>query len=337
MTAPIPVQTDDTERIAVSAASLRAASGAVAATREAADRFSTRRPGTLAALVRATRPRQWLKNVLVAAAPGAAGVIFHPGAALHVAEAFVAFCLGAAGMYLVNDAADVELDRAHPRKRFRPLAAGDVSTRQALTAAAALLVAALAVAATAGWRLVVVLAVYVALTAAYTRWLKRVAIVDIATVAAGFVLRAIAGAVVTGVVVSQWFLILVSFAALFVVAGKRHGELAALAAADGAGDASARPLVGYTLDYLRYVWMVSSGVAITAYCLWAFDQPHAAEHVPWSELSAIPFVLAILRYALLLDLGKGAAPEDVILGDRPLVSLSAAWLAIYALGVALAH
>ena len=294
------------------------------------------RAGRARGLVRSVRPHQWLKNLLVVAAPGAAGVLFHRAILARTALAFLAFCLASASMYLVNDVSDIRWDQVHPRRSRRPIASGVVPVPLALAAAVVLVVAAFGTAAILGGSFLLALGLYLGLTLAYSAWLKHLAVLDIAAVASGFVLRAVAGGVATNVHISQWFLILVSFASLFVVAGKRHGDLVALAQADP-GQVSGGRRIEYTAAYLRYVWMVASGVAITAYCLWAFDQPHVRLHVPWSELSAVPFVLAVLRYALLLDVGKGAAPEEVALRDPPLLALAAAWAVVYGLGVYLGH
>ncbi|MHB8671327.1 MAG: decaprenyl-phosphate phosphoribosyltransferase, partial [Acidimicrobiales bacterium] len=175
---------------------------------------------------------------------------------------------------------------------------------------------------------------YVALTASYTLWLKNVAVVELAVVASGFVIRAVAGGVGTGVPISQWFLIVASFGSLFIVAGKRHGELREL----GTDGASVRSALGsYPIAYLRYIWVLSSGVAITAYCLWAFEQNHGRGGFPWYELSIIPFVLALLRYALLLENGEGSAPEDLLLGDPILLGLAVVWALVFGAAVQLAR
>ncbi len=283
-----------------------------------------------AAIVRSLRPKQWAKNALVFAAAGAGGMLLHRDVLARASLTFVAFCLVASAGYLLNDIVDASSDRTHPVRRTRPIAAGIVSPRAGAVVAAVCLVAGFAVAALVGVGVVVSLAVYVCLVASYTFALKGVAVFDIAVVAACFVIRAVAGSVATDVGLSQWFLILVSFGALFIVAGKRYAEF------DAFGDrlSEARsPMQEYTAAYLRYVWMLASAVTIAAYCLWAFAQPHAAHHVPWSELSAIPFVLAVLRYGLLLETGRGGAPEDVLLGDASLLGLGLAWLAVYGCGV----
>jgi decaprenyl-phosphate phosphoribosyltransferase len=275
-----------------------------------------------------------LKNALVAAAPGAAGVLLHRTILGRTGLAFAAFCLVAGGMYLLNDASDVRWDRQHPRKRHRPVAAGVISVRTAVVAGCAWVAAGLGVSAVLGLAFSVVVAAYVGLTVAYTVWLKRVAVIDLAVVASGFVLRAVGGSEAAGVRISEWFLILISFGALFVVAGKRHGEATAATEAGAEDPARAE---GYTIPYLRYVWMVSSAVSIAAYCLWAFAEPHVRHGVAWSEVSAVPFVLAVLRYALLLEWGHGAAPEDVLYSDRTLQVLVLLWLAVYGTGVYLGH
>ena len=288
------------------------------------------RTSQLGGLVRSMRPKQWVKNVLVFAAPGAAGVLFHPAVLLRALAAFVAFCLVASGMYLFNDTFDADADRSHPVKGRRAVAARAVSRRAALAFGAVLVTAGLAVGAADGWAFVAVLAGYAALSGAYTLWLKHIAVIDIAVVASCFVLRAIAGGVATSVAISQWFLIVASFGSLFVVAGKRHGEYVDL----GPRRVEARRSLGlYPASYLRYLWMVSSAVTIGAYCLWAFEQAHLHHGFPWYELSIVPFVLGILRYALLLECGLGAAPEDVILGDTTLQVLGVVWVAVFAAAV----
>src|SRR5918992_5892792 len=176
------------------------------------------------------RPKQWLKNLLLLAAPGAAGVLLEPDVAWRVGLAFAAFCLAASGGYLVNDVRDAPADRRHPRKRYRPVADGRVSERVALLVGAGLIALGLAVGAVAGWELLAALAVYCALVHAYTMWLRHLPVLDLATVAAFFVIRAVAGGLAAGVPLSRWFLIVASFGAVFIVSAKRAGESVALGA-----------------------------------------------------------------------------------------------------------
>ena len=279
-------------------------------------------------LVRAARPKQWIKNVLVLAAPAAAGVLFDPAVLLLAALAFVCFCLVASGTYLLNDALDVEADRQHPRKRHRPIAAGIVSVRAGIVAAVILLLAGLGLSLLTDWRLAVVLAVYVVLMQAYSLGLKRVAVIELAIVSSGFVLRAIAGGVATDLELSTWFLIVTSFGSLFIVAGKRHAEVMTL----GTGAVGHREaLREYPEGFVQYVGAVSAAVAIMAYCLWSLIEPGANQL--WFELSIVPFVLAVLRYALLSARGEAGAPEDVFAGDRTLQVLGLLWLVLYGVGV----
>jgi decaprenyl-phosphate phosphoribosyltransferase len=192
-------------------------------------------------IVRTMRPHQWTKNVLVFAAPVGAGRITDPGILLHSLLAFVSFSLAASGTYLLNDARDVESDRQHPRKRNRPIAAGIVRVPLAYVLGVACLLVALAVGFATERNLGITLVAYLVLTTAYTLELKHLPIYDIVAVAAGFVLRAVAGAAATSVPISEWFFIVTSFGALLMVVGKREGERHLLA--DGA--ASVRSTLGW--------------------------------------------------------------------------------------------
>ena len=284
---------------------------------------------TSGAVFRLLRPKQWVKNLLVFAAPGAAGVLTHRADFIEALIAFVSFCAAASGTYCLTDAAAVESDRLHPKKRHRPVAAGAIGVSRARALGVVLVTGGILFAFLTGeWYLPAVTAGYVAMTTSYTLWLKEIAVVDLAIVAAGFVVRALAGAAATGVELSDWFLIVASFGSLFMVAGKRSAEL------DGEGGSSTRAVLAqYPPQFLTYVRSLSSAVAVTAYCLWAFEEASTGPEFPWFELSIVPFVLAILRYGLRLDQGEGGAPEDVVLRDRPLQVLAALWAAMFALGV----
>jgi decaprenyl-phosphate phosphoribosyltransferase len=282
-------------------------------------------------LLRAARPRQWIKNVLVFAAPGAAGISITPARLMPVFGAFAAWCLVSSGTYLLNDALDAEADRLHPRKRLRAVASGVVPVATAKFLGVGLLV--IGAGAPAAWGapgVAGLLALYAAITMSYSLWLKEIAIVDLAAVASGFVLRAISGGIAAHVAISDWFLIVASFGSLFMVAGKRHAEHLDLREGRAAHRAT---LEEYTLGFLGYVRSVSSGVAIAAYCLWAFEKAKVAGDPILFQLSIIPFVMAILRYALLLDAGRGGAPEEIVIGDRALQILGLVWVALFAAGV----
>jgi decaprenyl-phosphate phosphoribosyltransferase len=282
-------------------------------------------------LLRTARPRQWIKNVLVFAAPGAAGISLTPRHVAPIIGAFAAWCLVSSGTYLLNDVMDVEADRLHPRKRRRPVAAGVVPVNTARLVAVVLLAAGIGAPLTWGAPGVAgVIGLYAAITISYSLWLKEIAILDLAAVASGFVLRAISGGVAAHVAISDWFLIVASFGSLFMVAGKRHAEHVDLREGRGAHRAT---LDEYSLGFLGYVRSLSSGVAITAYCLWAFEKAKLAGDPILFQLSIIPFVMAILRYALLLDAGRGGAPEEIVIGDRTLQILGLIWVGLFAAGV----
>jgi decaprenyl-phosphate phosphoribosyltransferase len=281
-------------------------------------------------LVRALRPRQWVKNFLVFAAPLAAGAIADPDVLQPSAVAFVLFCIAASAVYLVNDSIDVEEDRRHPRKRFRPIAAGIVPRWLAVSLAVVLFAVAL-VAAVLFTRpqLAWVLGAYVVIQLAYCVALKNQPVLDLAVVASGFLLRGIAGGVAAGLLLSQWFLLVAAFGSLFMVAGKRYSELVLL----GETADTRRTLQEYSVSYLRFVWTLSAGVACTAYSLWAFEMGETQEGVPWATLSVAPFVLAILRYAVDVDKGAAGAPEEIVLRDRVLFALALVWAATVGVGV----
>jgi decaprenyl-phosphate phosphoribosyltransferase len=279
-------------------------------------------------LVTTARPQQWVKNLLVFAAPGAAGVLTEMPTLLRAATAFWIFCLAASGIYFLNDTIDRESDRLHPVNRTRPVAAGVVPPGLAMGVAVALLVAAVGLSALAlGLPAAGCVALYVAVNVAYNLRLRHEPVLDLAAVASGFVLRAIVGGLATGVHLSEWFLVVTSFASLFIVAGKREGVVV-----DAGSSARSRPV--YPVGYLRYVRALSSGVAMAAYCLWAFDRAaRSSGHAVWLQLTIVPFVLAMLRYALLVEKDGVEVPEDVLLGDGTMVALGVIWVGLFALGV----
>ncbi|TFV64246.1 UNVERIFIED_ORG: decaprenyl-phosphate phosphoribosyltransferase [Bacillus sp. AZ43] len=289
------------------------------------------RPSLAGGLVRAVRPQQWVKNVLVFAAPLAAGRVLEADVLGPTIVAFVLFCLASSGVYLVNDSLDVEEDRRHPTKRNRPIASGVVPRWLAVSLAGVLIAVAL-VAAVLLTRpqLAGVLGTYVVLQLAYCLGLKNQAVLDLAVVASGFLLRGVAGGVAAGLVLSQWFLLVAAFGSLFMVAGKRYSELVVV------GDVAQtrRTLQEYSASYLRFVWSLSAGVACTTYSLWAFELGTAETGgVPWSAVSVAPFVLGILRYAVDVDKGTAGAPEELALRDPVLIALGAAWAVTVGLGV----
>lgn len=284
-----------------------------------------------AALLREARPKQWTKNVLVFAAPGAAGVLNEWSALWPTLVAFAALCLAASGTYYWNDILDVEADRAHPRKRFRPVASGAVSMATARVVGTSLLIGGLALGFVPDWRCGLAVGVYVVLTVSYSSFLKHEAVLDLMAVAAGFVIRAIAGAEASSVEMSTWFLLCASFGALFIVTGKRYAELRD--AGENVGE-TREALAAYTLGYLRTVLSVSLAATLVAYCIWAFATKEiSGSSWPFYELSIVPMLGALLRYLLVLEQGQGAAPEEVFMADRTLQVMGLVWVVVFGLGV----
>ncbi|MBV8346079.1 MAG: decaprenyl-phosphate phosphoribosyltransferase [Mycolicibacterium sp.] len=285
-------------------------------------------------VLKALRPRQWIKNVLVLAAPLAA-----LGGSVHynyldvlykVGIAFVVFCLAASSIYLVNDARDVEADRQHPTKRFRPIAAGVVAPSLAYALAVVLAAASLAISGVTAPALALVMAVYLAIQLAYCFALKHQAVLDICIVSSAYLVRAVAGGVATNIPLSQWFLLFVAFASLFTVAGKRYAELQLV---ERTGAKIRKSLEGYTPTYLRFVWTMSATAVVICYGLWAFERDgHSGS---WFVASMIPFTIAILRYAVDVDGGLAGEPEEIVVRDRVIQLLGVAWLATICAAIAL--
>lgn len=282
-------------------------------------------------LIRTARPKQWVKNFLVFAAPGAAGVLDNWSSLAPAGAIFVFFCLVSSGTYFLNDVLDAESDGKHPRKRSRPIAAGRVSLRSGTAVGSMLLLLGIAGSFVVDWRAGTAVAVYVALTTSYSSVFKHMAVVDLMVVAGGFVLRAIAGAEATNVDMSNWFLICVSFGALYIVAGKRFAEMREI----GTGNGETRPtLAEYSPEFLRSIVTMSLSATLVAYCMWAFATKEISGSTwPFYELSIVPMLGALLRYLLVLDQGRGSAPEEVFAADRPLQVLGFLWLLVFSLGV----
>jgi decaprenyl-phosphate phosphoribosyltransferase len=268
-------------------------------------------------LVKAIRPRQWVKNLLVFAAPLAAlggdDQYDYRQVVIKVGIAFVAFSLMASSIYLINDARDVVADREHPTKRFRPIAAGVVPQWLAYCLAVVLAAASLAISCLATPNLAIVMGVYLGIQLAYCFGLKHQAVLDICIVSSGFLIRAIAGGVAAGIPLTQWFLLVFAFGSLFMVAGKRYAELQL---AERTGAKIRKSLESYTSSYLRFVWTLSATAAVLCYSLFAFVRDGGA--ASWWAVTIVPFTIAILRYAVDVDGGLAGEPEDIVLRDRAL-------------------
>ncbi len=291
--------------------------------------------GPVRALASALRPVQWLKNGLIVVAPVAAGMATDADVVRHTGAAFLCFCAAASAIYLINDVRDAPADRVHPTKRYRAIAAGQLSPAAAVAAAVVLLVVAFTLP-LALWQpegLYLVLALYVAIHLAYNFGLKEVPVLELAAVASGFFLRAYAGAVASHIGVSIWFLSVISFGALFLVVGKRSSELTHV----GRG-ATRKVLAEYSPDFLHSALTMSATVVVTTYLLWAFETTPGGlstlrHHIVPIRLSIVPVVLAILYVMRAAETTEGQSPEDLLYRNRVVQSLGLLWAALLYIGI----
>lgn len=270
------------------------------------------------------RPGQWTKNLFVFAALVFAERLNDPPAVINAAVAFIIFCALSATVYLVNDVLDRERDRRHPLKAHRPIASGALSPPFALTCAALLALAAMIAASTLGWAFFEISAAYVVLLSAYSAFLKHVVILDVLTIAAGFTLRATAGAAAIGVPISHWLLVCTTLLALFIALSKRRHELTLLTATA----TDHRPILGdytpYLLDQMISVVTASTLIAYAFYTM----SPETIEKFGTDLLTlTIPFPLyGIFRYLYLVHRhDQGGSPAELVVNDRPLLVCVALW------------
>ena len=276
------------------------------------------------------RPAQWAKNLVIFAGLIFGRRLFDPVALINAVSAFAVFCILSGVVYLVNDIADRDTDRQHPLKARRPIASGALPVPIAATAALALGGVGLAAAFGIGRAFAGVAAAYLSLLLLYSGPLKHIVIIDVLTIAIGFVLRAVAGAVAVNVEISHWLLVCTILLALFIALAKRRHEIVLLAASA----ANHRPILGeysaYLLDQMIGVVTASTLIAYVFYTI--SPETQAKFGTPWLGLT-IPFPLyGIFRYLYLVHQREGGgSPADLLLTDRPLLACVALW----ALAVAL--
>ena len=276
---------------------------------------------TLPPLIAAMRPRQWSKNVFVLAGIVFAGQLFERTAQLRVLSCFALFCAASSAVYLVNDVVDRVTDRHHPLKRLRPVASGRLSPAIALAASLALAAGALAAAALLNRATLAITAAYLASTFVYSLWIKRVFLLDVMTVAAGFVLRAVAGAACIDAEISPWLLVCSFLLALFLTLGKRRAELVLL----GQDAANHRAALGHYSLPLVDSWLTAlAAAAIVSYAIYT-QSPRTVEHFRTTNLIyTVPFVIyALFRYQhQVVRQVAGGDPGNLLVQDRPL------WMAL---------
>jgi 4-hydroxybenzoate polyprenyltransferase len=271
---------------------------------------------TLWALVRASRPRHWVKNGFVIAPALFSGHAFDLEPLLRVGGTAALFCLASSGVYLLNDVVDAAADRADPIKRFRPVASGELSSRTALLASAALVAASAAAAAWLGLSVLGILAAYILTNLLYSLWLKKVAVLEAMLLATGFVLRLVAGALAISVQISHWLLICGFLLALLLAFGKRVPEV----------DHPDARTPCYPAAFLTEAVTLLAGVTLVAYVLYTVAPETVAKFQGRGLLLTVPLVLfGILRYLFLLTRSGSQDPTATLLTDRPLLAAVAAW------------
>ena len=280
------------------------------------------------------RPAQWIKNIVVFAAP-AAGLKLSSAASLgQTTVAFAAFCLVASATYAINDVLDREADARHPTKRFRPVARGAIRPGMALGVAAALVIlAGLISAVVLNPHVLMVLGLYFVLTLAYSVALKHRVILDVIIVALGFVLRAWAGALAVDVAASDWLIACVFTLCLFMGFGKRRCEQVMIGDVNQAGQHRST-LLRYTPDLLNHLITVSAGIAVITFLLYTMDTTHPSPFHKQHLFYTLPIVVyAVFRFAMLTESGAYSGPTEIVLKDKPLLGAFILWT-IAALGIA---
>jgi 4-hydroxybenzoate polyprenyltransferase len=286
------------------------------------------RRSTAKAVFVALRPRQWTKNLLLFAGILFGARIGDPVRWVEAIAAFVAYCAASSASYLVNDVRDREADRAHPVKRWRPIAQGEVAPRSALVLAAGLLVGAFAIAIPLGLASVGLLAAFVLLQAGYTWRLKHVVLIDVLLISGLFVIRAAAGAVAVDLPLSPWLLLCTGLLALFLAYGKRRGELVLVEAGQTPGR---KVLDGYSLELIDQLIAIVAAASIVSYALYTFTARDSRV-----LMITIPYVVyGVSRYLLLLHRQEaGEEPDHVLVSDLPILVTVAAWAVTCAIVVA---
>jgi 4-hydroxybenzoate polyprenyltransferase len=277
------------------------------------------------AALRALRSKQWTKNLIVFVGAVFALRLGDPAAILASFAAFLCFCLMSSAGYVVNDVCDVEADRQHPQKRLRPIASGELRRGPASLLAGGLIVLSLLLAASISLKLMVILVAYLALTVAYSAYIKHLVLLDLFAIAGGFVLRVVGGAVAVSVPVSAWLYICTILAALFLGLAKRRQELISL---ERRAESHRRNLSEYTVELVDQLTIIVVASTIMAYSLYTFSAPN----LPRGEamMTTVPVVIyGLFRYLFLVRVkGQGGSPEELLFTDRPLLIAVLSWGAL---------
>jgi 4-hydroxybenzoate polyprenyltransferase len=273
------------------------------------------------------RPKQWLKNFFVFAPLIFAKELFHPDPLITALQAFVAFCITASAIYIVNDIADVEADRSHPTKRDRPIASGAVSTRSALLLLSLLLIVDILLIFRMDPRFVFVLATYFFLNIAYSFKLKEVLLLDVFIVAAGFMLRVVGGAYAIDVRVSSWLVLCSLFISLFLGFAKRRGELQQVLTSGGA--TKRKVLLLYRIDFIDQILTIAAAGTIISYALYTVSSRTIEVFGTEKLIYTTVFVLyGVFRYLYLIHTSPTIeSPTTAVTSDIPIIVTGLLWIA----------
>jgi decaprenyl-phosphate phosphoribosyltransferase len=280
-------------------------------------------------VLRTARPRQWPKNLLVFAAPLAGATFGRPGGLAYALVAVAAFGCASVAVYFVNDVVDADRDRRHPRKRFRPVAAGDLPESDALVIGAVCAAAGLSAGLIFGVPLLTAaIGAYLGISFLYSYVLKHIPVVELVFVASGFLLRVLAGAAATHVPPSGWFLVVCSLGAFGVAIAKRYTELAGL----GPAGVAHRPALRWYRPWalLAAQWLVGAAM-IGAYLAWAAGERTDAQ--PWHLVSAVPLAAALARFGVLTARRTAAPVEDLLTRNGLMLTCELTWLALFVTGL----
>ncbi len=267
-------------------------------------------------IIKEMRPLQWIKNLFVVIPLVFDRQLFHPIPFLRISAGFLLFSLVSSSVYFINDVLDIEADRKHPKKRFRPIAAGKISLPLAKSIAGVLVITSCLAAYFLSPQFSIILLAYFLINLAYSIWLKHVPVVDVMIIAAGFLLRVVGGSSLIVVErFSPWLYIVTTLIALFFGLGKRRGELASL---QSTGNGQRKVLDGYSIPFLDQLITIVSATTLVSYSFYTFSAPNLPEN--HAMMLTVPFVLfAIFRYIYLMQIkNEGGAPDELVMKDRPL-------------------
>lgn len=263
------------------------------------------------------RPVQWLKNLMLLFPPFLGGYFIHEGLYQSIVLPFLAFCLASSASYIVNDVADCKADRGHPQKRYRPLPSGEITVNSALCLACILLLAALFLAETVSALFLVYISVYLVVTVLYSLWFKNFPVVDLFCIAAGFILRLLAGGEAFGVTISEWLFLTVFLLALFLSTGKRHSEKMSLGSH---ASQHRKVLSAYPAGFLDGLLFMSGSAVLVTYSMYVISRHSSL------LLYTVPLCcFGLLRYILRVKSGRGGDPTESLTRDLPLLLVGMTW------------